>query len=159
MRSEKLKKFFSSRSAKSTVVIVAVLLIAAITVTLILVLNKDKTPVDDTSKTEWPEAGVYYYDSGRDEYTLTVAKKWKQPVKDCSKGLAEGFIPPEPTYSFDHSHAWGGTPLYSVPQALTGLEIIEAGYEKIKINFNLILDLFQDRRVHLWWRIRNAKPS
>ena len=74
----------------------------------------------------------------RDEYTLTVAEKWKQPVKDCSKGLAEGFIPPEPTYSFDHSHAWGGTPLYSVPQALTGLEIIEAGYEKIKINPSLI---------------------
>ena len=52
--------------------IIAVLLVAAIVVTLILVLNKDETPIDDTSKTEWPEAGVYYYDSGKDEYTLTL---------------------------------------------------------------------------------------
>lgn len=79
-----------------------------------------------------------YRNGLRDEYTLTVAERWKQPVKDCSKGLAEGFIPPEPTYSFDHSHAWGGTPLYSVPQAITGLEIIEPGYKKIKLNPSLI---------------------
>ena len=51
--------------------IVAVLLVAAIVVTLILVLNNKNTS-DDTSKTEWPEAGVYYYDSGKDEYTLTL---------------------------------------------------------------------------------------
>ena len=75
-----------------------------------------------------------YRNGLRNEYTLTVAQRWKQPVKDCTKGLAEGFIPPEPTYSFDHSHAWGGTPLYSVPKALTGLEILEAGYKKIKLN-------------------------
>lgn len=79
-----------------------------------------------------------YRNGLRDEYTLTVAEKWKQPVKDCSKGLAEGFIPPEPSYSFDHSHAWGGTPLYSVPQAVTGLEIIEPGYKKIRLNPSLI---------------------
>ena len=46
--------------------IVSVLLVAAIVVTLILVLNNKNTS-DDTSKTEWPEAGVYYYDSGKDE--------------------------------------------------------------------------------------------
>ena len=50
--------------------IVAVLLVATI-VTLILVLNNNNTP-DDSSKNEWPEAGVYYYDSGKDEYTLTL---------------------------------------------------------------------------------------
>ena len=75
-----------------------------------------------------------YRNGLRNEYTLTVAQRWKQPVKDCTKGLAEGFIPPEPTYSFDHSHAWGGTPLYSVPKALTGIEILEAGYKKISLN-------------------------
>ncbi len=79
-----------------------------------------------------------YRNDLRNEYTLTFAKRWKQPVKDCTKGLAEGFIPPEPTYSFDHSHAWGGTPLYSVPKALTGLEILEAGYKKIKLNPSLL---------------------
>ena len=31
--------------------------------------NQDNTP---PSKTEWPEAGEYYYDSGKEEYTLTL---------------------------------------------------------------------------------------
>ena len=79
-----------------------------------------------------------YRNGLRNEYTLTVAQRWKQPVKDCTKGLAEGFIPPEPTYSFDHSHAWGGTPLYSVPKALTGIEILEAGYRKISLSPSLL---------------------
>ena len=47
-----------------------------------------------------------------EDYTLKIINKWKEPVRMCSKGLVEGFVMPEPTYSFDHSHAWGGTPLY-----------------------------------------------
>ena len=79
------------------------------------------------------------YKSGlRDKYTLKVIEKWKQPVKDCKKGLAEGFVKPEPTYSFDHSHAWGGTPLYSLPKALTGFEILEPGLEKYTVNPSLL---------------------
>jgi len=74
----------------------------------------------------------------RDEYTLTILDEWKQPVKDCPKGLVEGFIMPEPTYSFDHSHAWGGTPLYSLPKALLGLEILEPAYRKIRVSPSLM---------------------
>ncbi len=74
----------------------------------------------------------------RDEATLALAEDWKAPIKECSKGLVEGFIMPEPTYSFDHSHAWGGTPLYSLPKALLGLEIAEAGYKKIRLNPSLL---------------------
>ena len=74
----------------------------------------------------------------RDKYTLSLAERWKAPVRDCPKGLAEGFIPPEPTYRFDHSHAWGGTPLYSVPKALIGLSIEEAGCKKIKLRPSLL---------------------
>lgn len=66
----------------------------------------------------------------REKYTLKIIEKWKAPIRDCQKGLVEGFIAPEPTYSFDHSHAWGGTPLYSLPKALLGLEIAEAGMKK-----------------------------
>ena len=55
-----------------------------------------------------------------------------------NKGLVEGFYAPEPTYSFDHSHAWGGTPLYSLPKALTGLSITEAGYRRIKLSPSLL---------------------
>ena len=69
----------------------------------------------------------------RDKYTMKVIDLWRKPVKDCPYGLAEGFVKPEPTYSFDHSHAWGGTPLYSLPKALLGLEIVEAGYKAISV--------------------------
>ncbi|MCQ2399779.1 MAG: hypothetical protein MJ072_04665, partial [Clostridia bacterium] len=74
----------------------------------------------------------------REEFTLSLLEKWKAPARECSKGLAEGFIPPEPTYKFDHSHAWGGTPLYSLPMALTGLEIIEPAYKKIKLDPSIL---------------------
>ncbi len=74
----------------------------------------------------------------RDKYTLKIIDKWKKPVAECSKGLVEGFIAPEPTYSFDHSHAWGGTPLYSLPKALTGLEINKAGLKEITLSPSLL---------------------
>jgi len=74
----------------------------------------------------------------RDELTLTILEKWKQPVRECPKGLVEGFIVPEPTYSFDHSHAWGGTPLYSLPKALLGLEILTPGYRAISLSPSLL---------------------
>lgn len=73
-----------------------------------------------------------------DELTLKVLDEWKAPVKDCPKGLVEGFIMPEPTYSFDHSHAWGGTPLYALPKALLGLEIVDPGYRKIRLSPSLL---------------------
>ncbi len=68
-----------------------------------------------------------------DRFTLDLAEKWKKPTLECPKGLVEGFISPDENYVFDHSHAWGGTPLYSVPKALTGFEILEPGMKKIRI--------------------------
>ncbi len=80
------------------------------------------------------------YNAGlREKYTLSIIDKWRAPIRECSKGLVEGFIPPEPTYSFDHSHAWGGTPLYSLPRALLGLDgIEEAGMTSLRINPSLL---------------------
>ena len=74
----------------------------------------------------------------RNDYTLKLAEQWKRHIKDCPKGLTEGFYPPEPTYSFDHSHAWGGTPLYSVPIALSGLKMIKPGFEEISLSPSLL---------------------
>ena len=74
----------------------------------------------------------------REEYTLKILEKWKAPVKECDKGLAEGFIQPEPTYIFDHSHAWGGTPLYSLPKALLGLKILKPGFSEISLSPSLL---------------------
>lgn len=74
----------------------------------------------------------------REKYTLAVVNRWKPALEVCDKGLVEGFFPPEPTYHFDHSHAWGGSPLYSLPKALIGLEILEPGYRKIRLNPSLL---------------------
>ncbi|MCQ2456322.1 MAG: hypothetical protein MJ096_03105 [Clostridia bacterium] len=84
----------------------------------------------------WLEA--IYRNGLRDEMTLPLLDKWKEPVKECSKGLAEGFYKPEPTYHFDHSHAWGGTPACALPKALSGIEILEPGYKKISLSPSLL---------------------
>ena len=74
----------------------------------------------------------------REEFTLPLLEQWKGPVRECDKGLAEGFYKPEESYSFDHSHAWGGTPACALPLALSGLEILEPGYRKIRLNPSLL---------------------
>lgn len=74
----------------------------------------------------------------RDEFTLELLERWKAPIKECDKGLVEGFISPNENYTFDHSHAWGGTPLYSLPKALCGFEVVEPAMKKIKLSPSLI---------------------
>ena len=74
----------------------------------------------------------------REKYTLQVIERWKNSIEVCSKGLAEGFVTPEPAYSFDHSHAWGGTPLWSLPKALLGLSIEEPAYRKVRLSPSLL---------------------
>lgn len=73
-----------------------------------------------------------------DKYLLKILDKWREPMRKCSKGLAEGFIPPEEGYAFDHSHAWGGTPLYSLPMGLTSLEILKPGMSHVSISPKLL---------------------
>ncbi len=79
-----------------------------------------------------------YRNGLREEQTLRLLALWKAPVAACDKGLTEGFYKPEPTYQFDHSHAWGGTPAYALPLALSGLTILEAGYQKIRLSPSLL---------------------
>lgn len=73
-----------------------------------------------------------------EEYGLTLFEKWKPLVLDCSKGLQEGWLAPEPTYSFDHSHAWGGTPAYHMPLMLSGFKMLEPGFKKISLSPQLL---------------------
>lgn len=89
----------------------------------------------------WLEA--VYKNGLSTKYTLDLLEGWKKALRECPKGLPEGFYPPEPTYKFDYSHAWGGIPLYSLPHALCGLEILEAGYKRVRLNpQNLGLDSY-----------------
>ena len=74
----------------------------------------------------------------REEYTLSVLQRWKASAKEFPKGLVEGFYAPEPGYRFDYSHAWGGTPLYALPMALSGLELSEEGFAAIRLSPSLL---------------------
>jgi hypothetical protein len=74
----------------------------------------------------------------REQYTRSIVERWIGPTKECPKGLVEGFVKPEPGYGFDHSHAWGGTPLYSLPKALMGLEITEPGMRALTLDPSLL---------------------
>lgn len=69
----------------------------------------------------------------REKYTIEIVKRWVPSVQECPKGLAEGFYKPEPGYRFDHSHAWGGAPLYALPKAIMGAEILSPGMTKIRL--------------------------
>lgn len=82
--------------------------------------------------------GAIYNNGLCEKYTLPLLNLWKEAIKVCPKGLPEGFYKPEPTYNFDHSHAWGGSPLYSLPQALSGLEILEPRFKKISLKPQLL---------------------
>lgn len=73
----------------------------------------------------------------RDTYMLQLAERWKQAAATCPKGLGEGFVCPE-NYTFDLSHAWGGTPLYAIPKALLGFEMIEPGFRRIRLSPSLL---------------------
>lgn len=66
-------------------------------------------------------------------YGLDLIRRWIPMVKACSKGLQEGWYKPEEGYSFDYSHAWGGTPAYQLPARLLGLEMVEPGWKHIRL--------------------------
>lgn len=68
------------------------------------------------------------------KYGQTLLQRWVEVVDECGKGLKEGWIAPEPTYSFDHSHAWGGTAAYQMPMAFLGLEVLAPGMKKLKLS-------------------------
>ncbi len=71
------------------------------------------------------------------EYGMKIISRWKNMIEDCDKGLAEGWIAPQPDYKFDHSHAWGGTPAYNMPSVISGMKILEPGMKKISFEPNL----------------------
>ena len=68
-----------------------------------------------------------------DVYAMKLLRKWVPVAENCPKGLQEGWIKPEESYSFDHSHAWGGTPAYHLPRLLTGLRVLKPGFAKIAL--------------------------
>ncbi len=72
-----------------------------------------------------------------DKYAMNQLRRWSVMTDKCSKGLQEGWIKPQEDYSFDHSHAWGGTPAYQLPGSVLGFRMIEPGFRKISLTPNL----------------------
>lgn len=68
------------------------------------------------------------------KYGMELLSRWKSIVKECDKGLQEGWIPPEEGYSFDHSHSWGGTAAYQLPSVISGMKILEPGMRKLSFS-------------------------
>lgn len=68
------------------------------------------------------------------KFGMQLLDRWKPLAEECSKGLKEGWIAPEETYSFDHSHAWGGTIAYQLPSAISGMKVLEAGMKKLSFD-------------------------
>lgn len=66
-------------------------------------------------------------------YGMRLLDLWKPLARTCAKGLQEGWFAP-PDYAFDYSHAWGGTPAYHLPLALTGLRMVEPGFRRITLS-------------------------
>lgn len=67
------------------------------------------------------------------KYGLDTIRLWEKAIDRDKCALKEGWIPIN-SYGFDLSHAWGGSPTYQLPARLFGVEMIEPGWKKIKIN-------------------------
>ena len=67
------------------------------------------------------------------KYGLDTIRLWEKAIDRDKCALKEGWIPIN-SYGFDLSHACGGSPTYQLPARLFGVEMIEPGWKKIKIN-------------------------
>ena len=64
------------------------------------------------------------------EYGFKIINEYKSLIDKCDKGLCEAWE----YVNGDCSHAWGGAPAYALKRAISGFEMIEPGYKKIKLS-------------------------
>ncbi|MBQ7906476.1 MAG: hypothetical protein IJ309_00720 [Clostridia bacterium] len=65
-----------------------------------------------------------------EKYGIDLIKGYESLLKRCHKGLSEAWE----NMNCDFSHAWGTTPAYILKKALSGFEMVEPNYKKIKLN-------------------------
>ena len=65
-----------------------------------------------------------------EKYGIKLISRYEGMINKCDKGLCEGWE----EWDGDCSHAWAGTPAYILKKALSGFEMIEPGYKKIKLS-------------------------
>ncbi len=65
-----------------------------------------------------------------DKYGMSLVRRYESLLAKCDKGLSEAWE----NMNCDYSHAWGATPAYTLKRALSGLEILEPSYKRIRLN-------------------------
>lgn len=68
-----------------------------------------------------------------EKYGLDLIYRYNDLVSKTDKGLCEAWE----YIKCDCSHAWGGTPAYILKKAISGFEIIDPGYKKIRLKPSL----------------------
>lgn len=74
------------------------------------------------------------HNEGMIDSILPLIRRYESLLERCHKGLSEAWENME----CDFSHAWGAAPAYILKLALSGLEIVEPGFKKIKLNPRLL---------------------
>ncbi len=67
------------------------------------------------------------------KYGLELVHLWDKQLEQSPKGMPEGWG----KFVGDSSHAWGATPTYQLPMAVSGFEMLEPGYVKFSLEPNL----------------------
>lgn len=70
------------------------------------------------------------------EYGMKLIRKWQASVEDCEKGMHEVWYSYK-GYGTDYSHGWSATPTYQLPSKILGIEILEPGFRKIRLQPDL----------------------
>ena len=74
--------------------------------------------------------GAIYQEGMFEKYGFKLIESYKRLLDVCDKGLREAWENME----CDSSHAWGATPAYILKIALSGLEILEPSFKRIRLN-------------------------
>lgn len=107
-------------------------------------LRKDILKYVCASLTKYEMQPYFYYfllnalysENMLEEYGFDLIRRYESIINKCDKGLSEAWE----NMDCDFSHAWGAAPAYVLKKALSGIEIIEPSFEKIKLSpklFNL----------------------
>lgn len=64
------------------------------------------------------------------KYGLKLINLWDRQVMASPKGMKEGWG----SFIGDNSHAWGATPTYQLPMAITGLKILKPGFGEYRLS-------------------------
>lgn len=65
-----------------------------------------------------------------EKYGLDLIRRYGSLVEKCDKGLCEAWE----GFPGDCSHAWGGAPAYILKKAISGFEMVDAGYKRVRLS-------------------------